>query len=392
MIAPKTEILIVKFITNQASISELDELEKWLLDSDNEKVFKAYVKTNYAIDYNMKKFDSKKVKNKLSEEMANEIKVIKLKRRRKTIYYYAAAACILGIIASAYLYKSNAPIKAIESAPTTVTINDIIEPGTDKAVLTLEDGSKVELGKSSYYDTQDAKSNGEQIVYNKAKLNQAEVKYNYLTIPRGGQFHIKLSDGTQVWLNSESRLKYPVNFIANKTREVELIYGEAYFDVSPSTENNGSKFKVLNKSQEIEVLGTEFNIKAYKDEHKIYTTLVEGSVAVGNGNEQQKLLPNQQAKLNIEERTFKVYKVNVYNEVSWKNGIFSFRDKPLKDIMKVISRWYDVDVVFETKGLEEVTFKGVLGKNQNLEEILSAIKTLSIIQNYEIHEKKIILK
>ncbi|MFK5973194.1 MAG: FecR family protein [Flavobacteriaceae bacterium] len=391
MITTETETLIVKFINNQASISELEELENWMQNSDYEKLFKVYVKTNYVIDYTMRKFDSKKVKSRLSQEMANEKRAVILERRRK-VMCYAAAAVLIGVFASTYFHKLNSPNKPLQDVPVAVRVNDIIEPGTDKAVLTLEDGSMVELGEANSYDTQNAKSNGAKIVYNHIKPSQAEIKYNYLTIPRGGQFYIKLSDGTQVWLNSESKLKYPVSFIENKIREVELVYGEAYFDVTSSKAHKGSKFRVLNRNQEIEVFGTEFNIKAYRDETNIYTTLIEGSVTVGNGDEKRKLLLNQQSKLNIENNTFNVYKVNVYNETSWKNGIFSFRDKPLKEIMKVISRWYDVDVVFENKELEAVTFKGVLGKNQNLQEILSTIKTLSIIQNYEIDAKKIILK
>ena len=105
-----------------------------------------------------------------------------------------------------------------------------------------------------------------------------------------------MSDGTQVWLNSESQLKYPVNFIKGQTRQVELVYGEAYFDVSPSVEHNGAKFKVFNQSQEVEVLGTEFNVKAYKDETNIYTTLVEGRVVIDNGALKQSLLPKSTVK------------------------------------------------------------------------------------------------
>jgi len=389
MIPPKIENLIVKFISSQASISELDELEKWIQNPDNEQLFNANVKINYAIEFNMREFDSNNVKRKLLQEMAIEKKAIKLKRTRKVIYY-AAAAVVVGILATTYFYKASLPSNSIEVAP--VIANNNIGPGTDKAILTLEDGSIVELGEFNSYNTHNINSDGEQIEYKVAETKQTEIKFNYLTIPRGGQFYIKISDGTQVWLNSESQLKYPVSFIENKIREVELVYGEAYFDVSPSTEHKGSKFKVINKNQEIEVLGTEFNIKAYKDETNIYTTLVEGAIAIEKGAIKQKLSPSQQSKLNIDNNTLSIYKVDVNNETSWKYGIFSFRDKSLKEIMKVISRWYDVDVVFENKELEEVTFKGVLGKDQNLQEILSTIKSLSIIKNYEINEKKIILK
>src|SRR5690606_33390781 len=147
----------------------------------------------------------------------------------------------------------------------------------------------------------------------------------YLTIPRGGQFNVVLSDGTEVWLNSDTQLKYPVNFVEGQDREVELVFGEAYFDVSPSTEHGGSKFKVMNNAQEVEVLGTEFNIKAYRDDINVYTTLVEGKVVVGNGDLKQYLTPNQLSHLNLENNSIKVRVVDVNVETSWKKGIFTFK-------------------------------------------------------------------
>ncbi|PXX21453.1 FecR domain-containing protein, partial [Arenibacter sp. ARW7G5Y1] len=204
-------------------------------------------------------------------------------------FKYVTAAAVASLIAMAYFYKNRAFDHA-ETAPTVVNIKTI-EPGADKATLSLENGSTVILEKGSMYQTQNAKSNGEQIVYEGTAEKPSKVVYNYLTVPRGGQFFLELSDNTKVWLNSESRLKYPVQFIENETRQVELVYGEAYFDVSPSTEHGGTKFKVLNLSQEVEVIGTEFNIKAYSDETMVYTTLAEGKVVVGNDNFKQPLLP-----------------------------------------------------------------------------------------------------
>jgi len=384
--------IIVKFLSRQATFLELEALEKWMQNPKNEKLFSSYIRTNYAIEYNMKKFNSEKIKAQLLKEIGNERKVFKLKKIRRRISYFAAAV-IIGILTTTYVFKDTIFNAPVESAPIIVnaTTNTIL-PGTDKATLTLEDGSVVILEKGDTYKTQNANSNGQQIVYKVGDKKPLEIVYNYLTIPRGGQFFIKLSDGTQVWLNSESQLKYPVSFIEGEARVVELVYGEAYFDVSPSTEHKGSKFKVFNQSQEVEVLGTEFNIKAYKDETNIYTTLVEGKVAISSGNQYDKLIPGQQSNLNLQNKSILIAKVDVYAETSWRNGIFSFRGKQLKDIMKVISRWYDVDVVFENKQLENITFKGVLGKNQDIQDILETIKSLSIIKTYEIDGNQIILK
>lgn len=338
-----------------------------------------------------------KERNKLSDQIniEEDWKIVKNKITipvKKLVFWkYAAAAIFIGgLVSIPFLTKKISKTTPTTEVTTVVADKDIIVIGSDKATLTLEDGSNIELEKGKTLNTTSIKSNGEKLVYKKSK--KKELKYNYLTIPRGGEYFVELSDGTEVWLNSESQLKFPVAFIAGKVRQVELVYGEAYFSVSPSSNHNGDKFKVLNLGQEVEVLGTEFNIKAYKDESHIYTTLIEGKVTISNAlSTKQTLLPNQQSILNIKNNNIKITQVDVKTEISWKNGLFSFKGKNLKSIMKVISRWYDIDVVFKNKSLEKVKFKGVLGKNQNIEEILSSIKTLSIIKGYEIDGKTITL-
>ena len=376
------EKIIVKYITNQASLNELEKLEEWIQNSKNEQLFISYLKANYAIDYNMKDFDVNHSKKQLLEYISKEKKVFKLRNR---IYKYVAAASILLIISLTVFFNKNKEEQFIEP----IIVDNQIEIGSDKATLTLADGSTIILGKGQVYESVNVKSNGEEIIYNK-KPNK-EITYNYLTIPRGGQFSIKLSDGTQVWLNSESQLKYPVNFILGETRMVELVYGEAYFDVSPSTENKGSKFKVFNQSQEIEVIGTEFNVKSYKDEANVYTTLAEGMVTISFKGKKKNLIPGQQSILSSNNNLL-VKTVDVYNEISWKEGVFSFEDKTLKDIMKVLSRWYDMEVIFKNKAIEDEEFIGILDKNQKIEEILISIKNSGIISDYEIENKKIVLE
>ena len=390
MITPNKEDLIVKFLNHQASFSELEELELWIKNPKNEELFNSFVRTNYAIDFNLIKFDSEKVKARLTEEIAKERKVIKLKKQRIKLYYVAAAVMI-GLFTSAYLFKDSLFGPSIYSEPNNVISNTIV-PGTDKATLTLEDGSVVLLEKGNNYKNQNANSNGEEIVYEADKVNDNHIAYNYLTIPRGGQFHVVLADGTEVWLNSESQLKYPVSFVNGESRIVELVYGEAYFNVSPSTEHLGAKFNVLNKSQEIEVLGTQFNVKAYKDELNIFTTLVEGKVNITTQGGNFDLKPSEQSILNLQDNNFSIASVNVYNEVSWREGVFSFRRMPLEDIMKALSRWYDIEVDFESPDLKKVGFNGVVGKDQNIKEILDIIKNFGVIKDYEVINKKVIIK
>ncbi|MFI1772024.1 FecR family protein [Thalassobellus citreus] len=388
----RIEKLIVKYITKSATASDLDTLSEWIKKPANEKIFKDYVQTHYAINYGINNPDTKRTIEKLLLRIKKQ-KSIVYRLKTQTIFKYAAAIVIGAITTTCFLgdkifNESNNNIQ-IEKVVPIVTNN--IETGKDKATLTLEDGDVVVLDEDKIFINDKAKSNGKKLVYNDKSNANTKITYNYLTIPRGGQFHVKLSDGTEVWLNSESQLKYPVAFIDGATREVELIYGEAYFDVSPSTDHKGSKFKVLNQNQEIEVLGTEFNIKAYKGED-IYTTLVEGKVSVSTASFKHNLKPNQQSKLSLKNKDITISAIDAYSETSWKKGLFSFKSKSLKEIMKVMSRWYDVDVIFTNRQLENVKFNGVLSKNDDIEEILETIKNTNFIQAYEITEKTIILK
>ena len=324
----------------------------------------------------------------IQDEEPQEPKIIRL-FKSNIFKYGVAAAILLFVFFNAVYNKDSFPV--MTTTETTV-VNNNIKIGTNKATLTTEDGTTIVLEKGRSFTAKNLISNGKELVYAKANSSKAAVAYNYLTIPRGGEFFVKLADGTQVWLNSESKLKYPVSFVEGETRKVELVYGEAYFTVSPSTAHHGAKFQVLTGLQEVEVIGTQFNIKAYRDEDVIYTTLVEGKVAVEIADQKEMLKPNQQLTLNKLNKNRVISEVDVYSETAWKKGLFAFQSKNLKEIMQVLSRWYDIDVVFEDKSLENIEFKGVLNKNQNIEEILTLIKKTKFINAYEIKKDRIIIK
>ncbi len=379
---------IIKFLTKEANLEELRALELWISNPKNEALFLEYIKANAFANRAFKVYD---------KDQAKRVITFRIKQKRGKTKGYGlikyAAAILIGFVCVSYFFKDHWFNSPAESTPSTVNTKTSIVPGTDKATLTLDDGSVVALEKGATLQTQNASSNGEQIVYTpkEDKEKPKDIAYNYLTIPRGGQYHVVLSDGTEVWLNSESKLKYPVEFIEDSPREVELVYGEAYFDVSHSSKHNGAKFKVINHGQDIEVLGTEFNIKAYHDETNIYTTLVEGSVAINFKAQRKTLKPDQQSNVNPQSDTIDIYAVDANAEVSWRYGLFTFKGKSLKKIMKVLSRWYDVDVVFMDKSMESIKFRGVLSKSQSIEEILSIIKSNSI-NNYKIQGKTVILE
>jgi transmembrane sensor len=381
--------IFVKYINRECTEEEVQQIIEYFKTSIDLADFPTIESVQNLLDAHpdMELDDADRIYNNIQKRASQQEN--KPAKKKRYLWKYAVAAIFIGLIATTYVVRNNTSNIPRETTP--ILVNTIV-PGTDKATLTLEDGSIVALEKGVSFQTKNANSNGKKIIYKAEDVGKkTEVAYNYLTIPRGGQFFIELSDGTKVWLNSESQLKYPVSFIAGETRQVELIYGEAYFDVSPSTMHNGAIFMVVNQGQEVEVLGTEFNVKAYKDEQNVYTTLVEGKVKINAASIQQLLVPNEQSNLDRVSNIMSVSIVDVKTEVSWKMGVFSFKGKPLKDIMKVIARWYDVEVVFENKELELLKFKGVLEKAQPIGEILSIMKSSSIT-DYQIKDKVITLK
>lgn len=314
-----------------------------------------------------------------------EVKVIPFYNRN--FFKYAVAVCLFLLISITFIVNNNQP-----ETLTPILVNHSIKIGTNRAILTLENGTLIPLESHKSYKVGNVSSDGEALVYTpNDERSSTETIYNTLTIPRGAQFFVQLSDGTKIWLNSESQLKYPVNFVEGKPRHVELVHGEAYFDVSPDKNHKGSKFVVKSGLQEIEVVGTEFNVSAYSDDAFIYTTLVEGKVAITLDEIKKDLKPNQQAVVNTKTQNIQIESIEVYDNISWKDGVFSFNQMPLKNIMKVLARWYDVDVNFENKELESVEFNGILKKDQHLRDILEIIKTTNNL-DFEIKNKTITLK
>ena len=374
--------LILKKINNTLTQEEGQIFDSWYQESKDHRSYFHKVESNYQKGIDL--VDIKKGWAGVSS---------KIKRKEKSYSFYKYAAAIVILIAiSAIWFRNKENIQINPPIDAVVIQKDSIQIGTDKATLTLDDGSEIVLEKGESVETEKASSNGERLVYSDGQESPEKIiAKNILTIPRGGQFVLVLADGTKVWVNSETRLRYPVSFTANKTREVELVYGEAYFDVSPSTEHNGSHFVVHTDGQSVEVLGTEFNIKAYSSDNFVSTTLVEGKVIVENGMESKNLSPGHQSVLDRDSKKLGVSKVDVYNEVSWKDGLFSFENRSLEDIMQVLARWYDVDVIFVDKGTKELTFNGVFRKTLRLNEILDIIQHTNEVK-YEINGKTIIMK
>ena len=332
--------------------------------------------------------DSNAAWQKISKKIDQKPTILAFIPRKNWVMYAAASITIL-FIASLFVFQQ----VDFNQTPQVSTSQPVIPKGSSKAVLILNNGEEVILNPEAGYTSANSTSNGEDIVYTAAGAKDNEpTKFNTLAVPRGGQFHIKLSDGSEVWLNSDSKIKYPVQFSKDKTREVELLYGEAYLAVSPSEENNGNGFHVKTNQQTVQVLGTEFNIKAYREEPVIATTLVEGKINLNLAGDTFLLAPSEQLSFNKTTKETQLNTINVYDAISWKKGVFSFKGDELKHIMTIISRWYDVDVVFENKELENIRFTGAFSKEQNLEQLLQIIKETNFINAYEIKERQITIK
>jgi hypothetical protein len=274
-------------------------------------------------------------------------------------------------------------------ANSTKAIKHDVDPGNNKAILTLENGAKLVLdsakigtlakkGKISIRKTKDG-----QLIYavdrgNDAATNEP-ITYNTITTPRGGQYQVILPDGTKVWLNAASSLKFPTAFASNQ-RSVELI-GEAYFEV---TKNTAKPFMVKVDKMQVKVLGTHFNIMAYSDEAEIKTTLLEGAIQLNNGSKRNFLKPGQQGI--VKDDNVQVIDADTDEAIAWKNGFFEFRRVSIQDIMKQLSRWYDTEVTYEGK-IPDDEFVGKIERNVKLSQVLHILELNHV--HFKIENKKI---
>ena len=382
----KIQIIIVKYLSKEANIDEIEELDRWLVKKENITIFNSYVQTDYFTSIFMTKYDLQMAKSKIHKRIRLIEKRNKLERYKK-IAFAASIILLVGISLFNQFYFNE-----------TIIIRDPIVIGTDKAVLTLENGDQVILEKGQKFQNKTVNSDGKELSYsikNRSSSNfkNEKIASNFLTIPRGGQFSLNLEDGTKVLLNSDSKIKYPVKFIKGKKRQVELLYGEAFFDVSSSKNNNGSEFIVSTKTQKINVLGTKFNVKSYSEDDIITTTLVEGKVKVENGENQILLFPNQQSKVDSNSAIIDVSDVDVSQQISWIKGLFSFNDTSLEDIMHTLSRWYDLEFIFKSANQKKFIFSGILERTKSIEDILFIIEKTSSSNeiNFEINNKTIII-
>ena len=323
--------------------------------------------------------NSKEIKQSIQENLNYSIQEHSKNRIFKIRVWQSAAAAILILLTAGIYYYQNSPEPVIVKTETPRFKNDVA-PGNNKAILTLDDGSKIDLddaktGILASESNIDIKKTGDgQLEYTAGAQNVKTVKYNILSTPMGGEYQLVLPDGSKVWLNSGSTLRFPTAFIGSE-RIVEL-KGEAYFDIA---KNPKMPFLVrTNNAMDIKVLGTQFNVMAYDDEKNINTTLVEGSVEVLKGSEKTNLKPGQEAILNRGSGNIKVAQADLEQAIAWKNGYFIFYNENIESIMRKVSRWYNVDIVYQGN-LNNKDFVGTISRNKNVSELLKMLELTGAI-------------
>lgn len=291
---------------------------------------------------------------------------------RKRVYllqrYWWAAACIVVLATSVYYLSPKTP-----SAPTIAAapVKDVA-PGGNRAVLTLSDGTQIPLDSAGngvlaqQGNTRITKLSNGQLAYHGSGTSESQILYNTMSTPLGGQYKLILPDGTTVWLNAGSSISYPTAF-AGAERSVSIT-GEAYFDVA---KNEKMPFRVKAGNTTIEVLGTEFNINAYKDEASINTTLLTGAVRVSALQQVQMLKPGQQARVSAGAMQV-INHVDINEVMAWKKGFFSFTDADLPTVMRQLSRWYNVQVTYEGD-IPQRLFTGEIGRDLTLAQVLKGL-------------------
>ncbi|MGN6490974.1 MAG: FecR family protein [Agriterribacter sp.] len=401
------ELLWNKFIRNEASRSELEELFAYVEAASGTDELFSFVDRQLLEQQPVNRLEAERKADILRDALrsgrqwsetvssSGHMPLPEPKMRRIPFYrrWLYAAAVLLIVGTGAYFWLQQNPSQTLTHANKHPPAD--IEAGREGAILTLADGSTVVLDSlgNGVVATQNGAAivlhNG-QLAYDPTGKATAEMSYNTMTTPKGRQFSLVLSDGTKVWLNAATSLKFPTAFVGTE-RKVEVT-GEAYFEVA---KNAKMPFKVtINGRAEIEVLGTHFNVKAYADEGSIHTTLLEGSVKMVYGTPATDaspvagarwpavtLSPGQQAQLPVNQGAGQ--EITVVNNadtekiMAWKNGLFNFNGSSLTEVTKQLERWYDIEVVYE-KGVRDIELEGKMTRDVSLRGLLRILENLGV--------------
>lgn len=355
---------LLRYTRGELSKEEEKEIEQVLSEVKEMNTLVEELKDKNRIEHEMHviaKFDTERALSKLKNRK-------QVKRRGILSWIAAASVVVIGGV-SAWILLSQEP--DVDN----LSVTEKFEPG--KAIVTLEmaSGLKYRLDTLSSVVRNNrvnvAFDNNDGVLKIKEQDSLAdgttkEIGYNTINVPYGGTYTVELCDGTKVYLNSGTTLEFPSRF-DGKVRSV-ILKGEAYFDVA---RNVSKPFVVEVDEMKVKVLGTSFNVKSYVDEPGVYTTLVEGSVAIlRDGQPEKKIKPGEQAYYNKGVGTLSIAEVDVNEFTSWKDGLFYFKDIALEEILRIVSRWYDLEVFYMNQGAKSVIYSGKLPMYSSVEDVL----------------------
>ena len=372
--------LIKKSLIKDLSDKEQKELDQLLDDQSLQDVYKelsdrGYLKKQF-MEY--EKYSSQKAYREFKERRGHSGRI-------RIVRWVAVVAAVWVLALGVTLWMTFGKKENVAPLP---VASKLIPAGEKKATLTLADGMEVHVEEITAQILQEKGMNIEyrngEIVYHKSEEKTTEVVYNKLEVPRGGECMIKLDDGTKVWVNAETKLKYPVTFVGDR-REV-VLEGEAFFDVA----KNEKPFIVKTSFGDVRVLGTAFGISAYASEPESYTTLVRGKVSVEReGIKPVVILPGEQVVTSKDGKMIK-QQVDVEEFVGWKDGIYVFKEKSLGEIMKTLERWYNISVDFQEKSLVDLPFTGNLKRYDDINVFFDAL-TRTGDMKYRVEGNQVIL-
>lgn len=373
--------LIQKYLDDTATQEEKTVVDEWYHSLSSSEVEVDVAESEVQVD--------RRIKERLDDLIQKDKRVV-LFGRKRMLRAAAAVIFFIGLSGSLYyfFFSSNATTAISQNAAVDSTLVDDITPGGNRATLILGDGTRLILDSTSdgslalQGNTNVIKVATGQLEYkNDKNKSLKEVLYNQISTPRAGQYHVKLSDGTRVWLNSASSIRFPTDF-QDSLREVEIT-GEAYFEVA---HNAAKPFRIKVKDTYINVLGTHFNVMAYDNESSIKTTLLQGAVKVTSNKLSRLLAPGQQSQVNSSGAIEIIKEADIEEAVAWRHGKFLFNSADLHSIMRQIERWYDVDVSFARN--VDLHFTGQLSRNVNVSQVLRKLELTNEI-HFKIEKGKI---
>lgn len=397
----KLERLLQQYFNNTITDTDCIELLDYLRNNDPDEIAKTIDERLLTLEEGpeFNRFQAKKVLERIksdsrfirqSEEPEDAKPVNRWYRS-----WIRVAAILIFFSAVSFYFLFNKYHKVTDQDNLTVVKSAQILPGSAKATLTLANGKVILLDSAAdglltkSGRTIVNKARNEGLVYstetnNHPTITNTDTVYNTLTTPRGGEYKVKLPDGTNVWLNSSSSLSYPVEFAGNE-RHVKLT-GEAYFEVA---KNKDKPFYVCVNNVCVKVLGTHFNIAAYTDDAELTTTLLEGSVLITKNSKQRLLKPGQQAIVKNNTDLINISDASINQVMAWKNGYFVFNDDNINTIMKKLSRWYDVDVEYQGS-FENQRFGGTFYRSKGITELLNNLEKIGKV-HFKITGRRIIV-